>query len=225
MELKIRQYRPSDKDAVLTLFSVGIREHIGPCFHNAMITPVYFTITLVLCVFGYLMDSVLVGVLLPVLWVGLIYYCCHEIYAGFVRNRLQTDMQDIPGTYLGTPDDCFWVAEAEMGGTARIVGMVALVAKQSGEGKYGELFRMIVSPLCRRAGLGARMAQTVIDFCEQRGLSKVVLETSTTQTAAVALYKKLGFSLVLLHTDTEAPLWMVKLSKVKVLRMEKRLKA
>ena len=226
MQLVIRRYRPSDKDEVCTLFSIGIKEHIRPCFHNAMTSPLYLAVTLALCVTGYLLGSVLGAVVLPGLWVGLVYYCCHELYAIFVKETLQRDMQDIPGNYLSRPDDCFWVAEAEVDGRAQIMGMVALVAKQSGEERHGELFRMIISPSCRRMGLGLRMAQTVMDFCKDRGFSKVVLETSSTQTAAVALYKKLGFSHVLSRTQRQVPVvgsWIVKLAKVSVLRMEKHL--
>ncbi|KAM7423002.1 hypothetical protein PAMA_010845 [Pampus argenteus] len=223
MQLVIRQYHPSDKDAVLTLFSNGTREHIGPCFHNAMTSPAYLTITLALCAAGYILGSVLGAVVLTGVWLGVVYYCCHELYTSYVREKLRTDMQDIPGNYLSSPDDCFWVAEAEVDGRIQIMGIVAVAAKQSGKEKYGELFRMIISPLCRRAGLGFRMALTAVDFSKERGFSKVVLETSSTQTAAVALYKKLGFSHVLSHTNTGAPIWMVKLAKVTILRMEKHL--
>ncbi|KAF1391966.1 hypothetical protein PFLUV_G00047560 [Perca fluviatilis] len=223
MQLVIRRYRPSDKDTVLALFSIGIREHIRPCFHNAMTSPLYLAITLALCVTGYLLGSVLGAVVLPGAWVGLVYYCCHELYASYVREKLRTEMQDIPGNYLSRPDDCFWVAEAEVDGRAQIMGMVAVVAKQSGKERHGELFRMIISPSCRRVGLGFRMAQTVIDFCKERGFSRVVLETTSMQTAAVALYKKLGFSHVLSHTKTQASVWFVMLAKVTVLQLEKHL--
>ncbi|XP_059185286.1 N-acetyltransferase 8-like [Centropristis striata] len=223
MKLLIRQYRPSDKDTVCSLFSIGILEHIGPCFRNAMTSPLYLAITLALCFAGYLFGSVLGAVVLPGAWMGLVYYCCHELYSSYVRQKLRTDMQDIPGNYLSRPDDNFWVAEAEVEGRAQIMGMVAVMAKQSGKERHGELFRMIISPSCRRAGLGYKLAQTVVDFCKERGFSKVVLETSSTQTAAVALYKKLGFGFVLSHTDTEAPAWVVKLAKVTVILMEKHL--
>ncbi|XP_023269800.1 probable N-acetyltransferase camello isoform X1 [Seriola lalandi dorsalis] len=223
MKLEIRRYRPSDKDTVFTLFSIGIKEHIRPCFHKAMTSPLYLAITLALCVAGYLLSSVLGAVVLPAVWVGFVYYCSYKLYADYVRERLRTDMQDIPGNYLSRPDDCFWVVEAEVDGRVQIMGMVAVMAKQSGKEKYGELFRMIISPLCRRMGLGFRMAQIVVDFCKERGFSKVVLETSSTQTAAVALYEKLGFCHILSHTKTEAPLWVVTLAKVTVLRMEKKL--
>ncbi|XP_032369767.1 N-acetyltransferase family 8 member 3 isoform X2 [Etheostoma spectabile] len=223
MQLVIRRYHPSDKDPVLALFRIGILEHIGPCFHNTMTSPLYLTITLALGVTGYLLGSVLGAVVLPGAWVGLVFYCCHEQYAIYVREKLRTDMQDIPGNYLSRPDDCFWVAEAEVDGRAQIVGMVAVVAKQSGKERHGELFRMVISPLCRRVGLGFRMAQTVIDFCKERGFSKVVLKTTSVQTAAVALYKKLGFIYVFSHTETQAPLWIVTLAKVTVLQLEKHL--
>ncbi|XP_032369768.1 N-acetyltransferase 8 [Etheostoma spectabile] len=223
MQLVIRRYRPSDKDPVLALFSISFREHIGPCFQKAMTSPLYLAITLALGVTGYLLGSVLGAVVLPGAWVGLVYFCCHEHYAGFIREKLQTDMQDITGNYLSRPDDCFWVAEAEVDGRAQIVGMVAVVAKQSGKERHGELFRMVISSSCRRVGLGFRMAQTVIDFCKERGFSKVVLKTSSMQTAAVALYTKLGFSYVLSHTETLGSVWFQTMAKVSILKMEKHL--
>uniref|UniRef100_A0AAX7VDT3 N-acetyltransferase domain-containing protein n=1 Tax=Astatotilapia calliptera TaxID=8154 RepID=A0AAX7VDT3_ASTCA len=123
-----------------------------------------------------------------------VYGMLQIIYAYYVRYKLRTDMQDIPGNFLSRPDDCFWVAEAEVGARAQVVGMVAVVAKHSGTEKYGEMFRMIIFPQYRRMGLGFRLTQTAVDFCKERGFSKVVLETSSTQMAAVALYSKVGFN-------------------------------
>ncbi|XP_070815781.1 N-acetyltransferase family 8 member 3-like [Chaetodon trifascialis] len=222
MQLVIRRYRPSDKDVVLSLFSTSAQEHILACFHNAMTSPLYIAVTLALCIAGYLLCSVLGAVVFPGVWVGLVYYCCYSIYSRYIREKLQTDMQDIPGNYLSRPDDCYWVAEAEVDGKAQIMGMVAVVGKQSGERRYGELFRMIVSPLSRRMGLGARLAHTAIDFCKERGFSEVVLRTTSTQTAAVALYKKLGFRQVS-YTEPTVPAWMAKLAMVKVLIIKKHL--
>ncbi len=223
MQLAIRRYHPSDKDAVFALFSTGIQEHIQTCFYNAMTSPLYITITLALCVAGLLLGSVLGAVVLPGVWVSIVYHCSHELYASFVREALHTDMQDIPKNYLSRPDACFWVAEAEGDGRAQIMGMVAVVTKQRGEERYAELFRMIISPSCRRMGLGSRLAQTVFDFCKERGVSELVLDTTSTQTAAVALYKKLGFSHVLSHTHTPASSWIVWLARVTVFKMKKHL--
>lgn len=221
MKLVIRRYQPSDRDAVCEIFSVGIKEHIGPCFYNAMTSPLYLFITASLCSAGYFLGSWLGAVLLSGLWMSVVYYCCHEVYAGYVRRRLQTEMRDISGSYMSRPGDCFWVAEAEEGGRAQVLGTVAVVAQENGAERFGDLSRMIVSPTCRRMGLGLRLTQTVIDFCKDKGFSKVVLETSSTQAAAVAMYKKVGFKIVLVHRRTEASNWMTWLSQIRVIHMEK----
>lgn len=223
MQLVIRRYHPSDKDTVLSLFSIGIKEHIGPCFRNAITSPLYLTITLSLGLVGYLLGSLFMVLLLPAVWVGLIYRCSHELFAGYVAERLRTDMQDLVGNYLSRPNDCFWVAEAEVDGATQVIGMVAVVCRESGKEKHGEMFRMSISPKSRRMGLGRRLTQTVIDFCRERGFSKVVLETSSTQMPAVALYKKLGFKVVLSHREAHCPSWVVSLIQVTILKMEKSL--
>ncbi|XP_033822003.1 probable N-acetyltransferase CML1 [Periophthalmus magnuspinnatus] len=221
MQLLVRRFCPSDRDRVCDLFSLGIKEHIGPCFYNAMSSRLHLTITSTLFAAGYCLGSWLGAVLLPGLWVSVVFYCCHEIYAGYVRNRLQTDMRDIPGSFMSRPGDCFWVAEAEVEGRAQILGTVAVVEKEDGGQRFGELFRMIIAPSCRRMGLGRRLTQTVVDFCKDRGFSKVVLETSSTQAAAVALYEKMGFKLILTHKRTEAGVWITHVSQITILKMEK----
>ncbi|KAL3978682.1 hypothetical protein ACER0C_019744 [Sarotherodon galilaeus] len=221
MQLVIRRYRPADKDTVLTLFSTGTLEHIRPCFYNVMTSRLYLAITPTLCVVGYLLGSVFGAVLFPAAWVGFIYYCCHEVYTSYVRDKLRTDMQDIPGNFLSRPDDCFWVAEARVGARAQVVGMVAVVAKHSGTEKYGEMFRMIISPQYRRMGLGLRLTQTAVDFCKEQGFSKVVLETTSTQLAAVALYSKVGFNHVQSNVRSQAVFWVFSLARVTMKRMEK----
>lgn len=219
MQLVIRKYCPSDKDAVCTLFSIGTLEHIPTSFYNAMTSPLYLTITLILSAAGYSLGSVFGALLFPGVWVGLIYYCCHTLYSSYVQDKLKNDMQDIPGYYLSRLDCGFWVAEAEVNGRPQIIGMVAIMAENCGKERRGELFRMIISRSCRRMGLGIRMVQNMIDFCKERGFSEMVLETSSTQTAAVALYKKLGFSLI--PDKSYVSTWVMVLSRVTILRMKK----
>ncbi|KAM3604859.1 uncharacterized protein V6R79_017193 [Siganus canaliculatus] len=224
MQPIIRRYRPSDGDTARMLFRICHDEQIRPCFQNAMTSPLYLAVTMVLCCAGFLLGSVLGAVVLPAAWVGLIYYSCYDVFNRFVENQLQTDMQDIPGNYLRRPDDCFWVAEVVVGGRAQVMATVAVVAKQSGKETYGELCRLMVSPLSRRMGLGVRMCQTALDFCKDRGFSKVVLETTSTQTAAVAMYRKMGFIHTLSHKQTVSPAWLVTLCRTKMHRMTKNLK-
>lgn len=219
MPVVIRRYHPTDKDTVLSLFATCTREHIYPCFRNAMRSCFNCSIILALGIVGYLLASVVGAVLLPAAWTAFVYYSCYTVYDSYVRLKLNSDMSDIVGNFLSRPNDCFWVAEAE--GRAQVIGMVAVKAKQNGKEQYGELFRMIISPEFRRIGLGYKLAETVLAFSEDQGFSKVVLETSSTQKPAVALYKKLGFRLVLELNQGDLPDWIAKITRVSILRMEK----
>lgn len=80
---------------------------------------------------------------------------------------------------------------------------------------------MYVSSKCRNLGLGSRLGKVAVDFCRERGYSKVVLDTSSVQRAAIALYIKMGFTLMETHTHDEVPWWIIRLSRVTILKMEK----
>lgn len=228
VHVTIRRFQPSDQEAVCKLFQDGIQEHIVPLFTWAISQPFHISVTLCMFIVGYMLcgGSVGLALLFAVFWISLVFYSCYEFFAGFVRARLRTDMQDIAGFYLSNPDNCFWVAEAEVNKRPQIMGMVAVEAKKlpgTNRKKYGELFRMIVSSECRRSGLGSRLEKTVEEFCKSRGFSKIVLETTTIQRAGVALYYKMGFRLVQTQIHLEASWWVMRLIGVKILRMEKAL--
>ncbi|KAI4881981.1 hypothetical protein NFI96_007649 [Prochilodus magdalenae] len=225
MHIVIRKFRPSDYEAVTTLFREGTQEHINPSFTNAVLQPLHIIVTLCFFAVGFILggESVVLALLAGGSWTAVLYCCCYELYAGFVRVKLRTDMQDIPGFYLSSPDNCFWVAEAEVSGRPQIIGMVAVEAKElpdSGQ-KYGELLRLIVSPAARRTGLGSQLCKTAMEFCKERGFSKIVLQTTSTHAAAVALYKKMGFTFVDTNDQLRIPLWLLWVTGVTVLTMEK----
>ncbi|XP_037391039.1 probable N-acetyltransferase CML1 [Pygocentrus nattereri] len=227
MYIVIRKFQPSDHEAVRALFRDGMQEHIIPSFTHAITQPLHITVTLCFFTVGYILGggSVVLALLAGGLWIGLLYYCCYEHYAGYARSKLNTDMRDIAGFYLSRPDNYFWVAEAKINSRPQIMGIVAVEGKElpdSGQ-KYGELFRMSVSSTSRRTGLGWRLGQTVINFCKERGFSKIVLQTTSKQSAAVALYYKMGFKPV--RTHKQAPWWGLRLVGVSILRMEKILQA
>ncbi|XP_046717440.1 N-acetyltransferase 8-like 2 [Silurus meridionalis] len=226
MHVVIRKFQPSDCEAVKTIFKDGIHEQIIPTFIHAMSHPLHITLTLCLCIMGYVLggESIVMALLAGASWIGLMFYLCYEFYAGYVRLKLSTDMLDISSNYIKIPDNCFWVAEAEVSGRPLVVGMVALEGKKlpsiAGQ-KYGEIFRMSVSSKCRQTGVGSRLAIVAVDFCKQRGFSKVVLHTSSTQRPAVALYFKMGFTLVGNNQEQDCPWWILTLIRVKILKMEK----
>lgn len=224
MHILVRRYEPSDQEAIEMIYPDAIKEHINPAFLHAMTQPLHITISLFICIGAYLLGgSVFLALISGGAWVGLVYCCCYEFYASYVRENMRTDMRDIPGHYLSNPDNCFWVAEAEMDGRRRILGMVAVEVKDDGDGKrHGELLRMIVSSTCRRAGLGKQLAKTVEDFCKERGFKKIMLFTTSTQRAAVALYNKMGFKLVNTQSESNPSLeWLIWMTRVKLFYMEK----
>ncbi|TRY87490.1 hypothetical protein DNTS_035313 [Danionella cerebrum] len=218
----IRRYQPSDREAVESVFREGIEEHILPAFTFAMSRGLHVSVSVLIFSVVYVTSggSVSLGLVCAGAWVGLVYFCCFEFYAGYVRARLSTDMKDICEYYLSNPDNCFWVAE----GHGRILGMVAVEGKKAegGDGKmYGEIYRMIVSSSARRTGLGVRLGTVAEDFCRERGFSKIELSTSSTQRAAVSLYLKLGFKLIRVHTESEKAKFVIWMTRATILTMEK----
>ncbi|KAJ8391335.1 hypothetical protein AAFF_G00091220 [Aldrovandia affinis] len=243
IQCEIRHYKPADKDAIVSLFCFGIMEHIYPAFFKAMSHPDHVGVTLSISMAGYVLggSSYFMALLAGGAWAGLVYYCCHEIYNSYIRERLCTDMCDIQTHFLNNLDNCFWVVEAEVRGRPKVIGMVAVVGKRGvhreekergdrvngdidrdgEEGSYAEVIQLIVSFPCRRKGLGSQLAQTALDFCKERGFCHVILETSSAQTAAIALYHKLGFTHTFTHANTHPLRWITKLARITVLRMEK----
>lgn len=173
-------------------------------------------------------------------WAGLLYYCCHEIYEGYMMRRLGADMADIQANYLDNPDGGFWVAEAGVNDRVKVVGMVAVMGRQEDgrcddrnggvrgefsqdarDGSYGEMSHVVVAFPWRRKTLGAQLTQRALDFCKERGLARLAVDVSSPQKAANSLYKKLGFVETASHSNTHANRLFSKLALINVMRMEK----
>uniref|UniRef100_A0A672HWA7 N-acetyltransferase domain-containing protein n=1 Tax=Salarias fasciatus TaxID=181472 RepID=A0A672HWA7_SALFA len=216
----IREYRPSDQHAVLSLFRDGILEHVYPAFFKAMSHPDHVGVALSISMAGYVLggSSYFQGLLFGCAWAGLIYYCCYDIYEGYMMRRLSTDMADIHAGYLESPDNGFWVAEAEVGGQPQVVGMVAV---DSGDGSYGEVSHLVVAFPWRRRSLGSELTRRALDFCKERGFARLVLDVSSPQTAAISLYQKSGFVQTATHCNTHTNRWFSRLARINVNRMEK----
>ncbi|XP_042265555.1 N-acetyltransferase family 8 member 3 [Thunnus maccoyii] len=244
-QFSIREYRPSDEHGVMSLFRDGILENVYPAFFKAMSHPDHVGVALSISMAGYVLggSSYFQGLLFGSAWAGLIYYCCHEIYETYMMRRLSTDMADIQASYLDNPDNGFWVAEDGANDRSKVVGMVAVMGKKAGDenercddlnggvmgefaqdagdGSYGEMSGMVVVFPCRRKNLGSQLIQKALDFCKERGYTRLVLDISSPQTAAVSLYQKLGFVQTASHNNTHANRWFSRLARINVMRMEK----
>lgn len=228
----------------MSLFQTGIIEHVYPAFFKALSHPDHVGVTLGVCMAGYVLggSSYFQALVFGSAWAGLLYYCCHEIYQGYMARRLSADMAEIQANYLDNPDNGFWVAEAEINGLARVVGIMAVRGNRGGEdgerhgdwnggvmggapeidaGGYGELLHVVVSFPWRRRTLGSQLTQEALDFCKERGYTRLVLDIGSPQTAAISLYQKSGFVQTASHSNTHANPWVSKLARINVMRMEK----
>ncbi|CAL1606356.1 unnamed protein product [Knipowitschia caucasica] len=238
----IRKFAPSDQRAATSLFRDGIMENVYPAFFKALGHPDHIGIALSISMAGYVLggSSYFQALLFVSAWAALLYYCCHEIYEGFLAQRMGADMADINASYLVNPDSAFWVAETEVKGQQKLAGVVALIGKRSendgerfddwnggviGEesefGSHAELMHLVVSFPWRRKGFGSEMMQTVMDFCKERGYGRLVLDVSSSQTAAIAMCQKFGFVQTGSHNNTHPNRWFSRLARVSMLRMEK----
>ncbi|XP_040917170.1 N-acetyltransferase family 8 member 3 [Toxotes jaculatrix] len=247
-QFSIREYRPSDQHMVMSLFRDGILEHVYPAFFRALSHPDHIGIALSISMAGYVLggSSYFQALLFGSAWAGLIYYCCYDIYEGYMLRRLSTDMADIQANYLENPDNGFWVAEADINGQPKVVGVAAVMGKRgeeeaerfddwnggvmgessefvqdAGDGSYAEMSHMVVVFPWRRKCLGSQLTRKALDFCKEQGYARLVLDVSSPQTAAVSLYQKFGFVQTASHSNTHANRWFSKLARINVMRMEK----
>ncbi|KAK7905109.1 hypothetical protein WMY93_017716 [Mugilogobius chulae] len=242
----IRKYAPADQRAAMSLFRDGIMEHVYPSFFKALSHPDHIGIALSISMAGYILggSSYFQALLFGGAWAGLIYYCCHEIYEGYLEQRMAADMTDFQASYVDNPDGAFWVAETEVKGQQKLIGIMGVVGKRAeGEGErfddwnggvigeesefgqeagsYGEIMHLVVAFPWRRKGFGSEMLQKVLDFCKERGFVRVVLDVSSSQVAAIGLYQKFGFVQTASHNNTHSNRWFSRLARISVLRMEK----
>jgi ketosteroid isomerase-like protein len=69
------------------------------------------------------------------------------------------------------------------------------------DGETGELKRMFVSPAVRGKGVGRRLVDALEAEARALGARRLVLETGTRQTAALALYRATGFQPIPLYGE------------------------
>ncbi|KAL2774076.1 N-acetyltransferase 8, partial [Daubentonia madagascariensis] len=188
----IRKYQESDRKWVVRLLSQGMAEHIPATFRHVLKLPRTLVLLLggplaLLLVSGsWLLALMFSFALLLVLW-----FLAGRPWKEYVDMALRTDMADITKSYLSEPGSCFWVAESEK----RVVGTVGAlpVDDPTLQEKWLQLFHLSVASDHRRRGIAKTLVRTVLQFARDQGYSEVVLDTSTMQLSAQALYQGMGF--------------------------------
>ncbi len=111
-------------------------------------------------------------------------------------QRWPPDLDQIQQNYLA-----FWVAVERDAAGERVVGMVGVERAASdvpelvlrGRLDVARMKRMRVAPERQRRGIGRRLTETAIAWARENGFHTLLLETTTVQTAAIALYERTGF--------------------------------
>lgn len=98
-----------------------------------------------------------------------------EIASNFLRNFIPKS-------------ECCWIAEQE----GRQIGSAMIVREDE---EVAKLRLVIVDPSARGLGVGVRLVEECINFSKRAGYSKLILWTYDNLHAAIAVYKKLGFTL------------------------------
>lgn len=101
-----------------------------------------------------------------------------------------TDLDDITKTYMKAGGH-FWVAElagAEKPG--RIIGMIGVQQREEGT---AEVRRLRVDEAFRRRGVGTELLDRALQFCQDGGHLKIILDTFMEREPAIRLFEKFRF--------------------------------
>ena len=88
---------------------------------------------------------------------------------------------------LSSPDTLYLVAED--GQSHRIVGYAGLLRSF----ENADITNVAVLSSCRRCGIGSMLLRSLLDRADEEGVENYALEVRESNTAAIALYEKMGF--------------------------------
>jgi GNAT superfamily N-acetyltransferase len=92
------------------------------------------------------------------------------------------------------PDKDFFAVADDDG---RIVGAVAIAHQAD---NVAQLRWFLVRPEARGVGLGRRLLEDAVNFCREKGFTKIILWTISELKPAIHLYRSVGFELREQHT-------------------------
>jgi ribosomal protein S18 acetylase RimI-like enzyme len=118
---------------------------------------------------------------------------CRKLYVEgllggqLAENDTGLDIDDIEGAYMRTRGNHFWVA---MDATGEVVGMIGVQHHEQG---VGEIRRLRVRNDARRKGLGTRLVEVALKFCQDNQYLKITLDTFMDREPAIRLFEKFRF--------------------------------
>jgi ribosomal protein S18 acetylase RimI-like enzyme len=108
----------------------------------------------------------------------------------------EAEMAAMPGKYAPPDGELLLAKDAD--GTA--LGCVAL--RPFGPQGCCEMKRLYVVPKARGRGLGVALGSAIVKAAQRMGYREMLLDTLPSMTAAIAMYRKLGFATAGAYYDT-----------------------
>jgi ribosomal protein S18 acetylase RimI-like enzyme len=102
-------------------------------------------------------------------------------------NDTGFDMDDIESSYMKRRGNCFFVAINNAG---EVVGTIGV---QHHEDSTGEIRRLRVRQDSQRRGIGSKLLETALKFCQDHSYLKVTLDTFMSTEPAMRLFEKFRF--------------------------------
>jgi ribosomal protein S18 acetylase RimI-like enzyme len=118
---------------------------------------------------------------------------CKNLYSDgliggkIAENDTGLDIDDIESAYMKTAGNHFWVATIP---TGEVVGMIGVQHHEEG---VGEIRRLRVSEHHRRKGIGSKLVETALKFCQDQHYLKITLDTFMEREPAIKLFEKFRF--------------------------------
>ena len=112
-----------------------------------------------------------------------------ERFEQYIRTSIDGEMSRLREVFSEAERNAFWVVEAD----EKIIGMFGIEGRSN---ESTELRRMYLDPRHRGRGIAQRMLQCAEARARELGFEKLVLSTAEVQEAAIAFYRKSGYSLV-----------------------------
>ena len=121
------------------------------------------------------------------------YYQEHWDFTVFFEAKVATELSEFLTRY-DEKRDGFWTASLK----GRVEGSITIDGIQA-EKEGAHLRWFIISDVLRGRGIGSRLIKEALNFCRNKGYSRVYLWTFKGLNAAKHLYEKNGFKLVEEH--------------------------
>ena len=103
------------------------------------------------------------------------------------ENDTGIDIDDIQSSYMDLPGNHFWVA---LDSASEIIGTIGLHHYEDG---IGEIRRLRVRQDSQRRGIGSKLMEKALQYCQDHGYLKITLDTFVDREPALRLFQKFHF--------------------------------